>query len=76
MKSKRWRRKARTAILGVVAFIALIWGAIDIVGVPAENLWRVLGQVSVGLVALILLASTPLLVKLAIRKLKSSRGSL
>jgi len=51
--SRRYRRRLRTLILGIVAFVALIWGAIDIVGVPAKNLLLLMGQAAIGLMALI-----------------------
>ncbi|WP_435215811.1 hypothetical protein [Luminiphilus sp. nBUS_16] len=37
---KRLRRRVRTSLLAVVATGALFWGAIDIVGVPASNMFR------------------------------------
>lgn len=37
---KRFRRRVRTSLLAVVATGALFWGAIDIVGVPAGNMFR------------------------------------
>ncbi len=57
--TRQARRKLRTAILGVVAFVALIWGAVDIVGVPAENLWALLGEIVIGVLLLITLAAVP-----------------
>lgn len=53
------RRRVRTAVLGVVAFAALIWGAIDIVGVPPANLWQLLQEITVGVVLLIVVAALP-----------------
>jgi hypothetical protein len=43
MKSKAARRRLRTLLLAIVASIALFWGAVDIAGVPAANLWQHLG---------------------------------
>lgn len=57
MSNPRLRRRLRTSLLGVVAFIALLWGAVDLVGVPPENLWRLLGEVSIGIALLIVLAA-------------------
>ena len=47
------RRRLRTAFLGVVAFAALIWGAIDIVGIPWRNMASLLVQVTIAVMALI-----------------------
>ena len=38
MISKRQVRALRTAVLGVLATLALFWGAVDIVGVSADTL--------------------------------------
>ncbi len=57
MIKRKLRRRLRTGVLGFVACIALFWGAVDIVGVPAANLWRLLGEVVVGVVMLIALAA-------------------
>ena len=38
MISKRQVRALRTAVLGVLATLALFWGAVDIVGVSADKL--------------------------------------
>lgn len=38
------QRRLRTLVLGVLALAALLWGAVDIVGVPIENLMMLLGQ--------------------------------
>ncbi len=59
MVSRSARRRWRTLILGVVAFGALFWGAIDVVGVPPENLYSLLGQVIVGVVVVVILALMP-----------------
>jgi hypothetical protein len=53
------RRRLRTLILGVVACGALFWGAIDLVGVPPANLYRLLGQVVVGIALVVALAVLP-----------------
>ena len=39
MLNRRYIKTLRTATLGVLATLALIWGAVDIVGVSAEALW-------------------------------------
>jgi len=36
--SRRQLRALRTAVLGVLATLALFWGAVDIVGVSADKL--------------------------------------
>ena len=40
MLKRRYIKALRTATLGVLATLALIWGAVDIVGVSAEALWE------------------------------------
>ncbi len=59
MLSRVARRRARTLILGLVACGALFWGAIDLVGVPPANLYRLLGQVVVGIALVVALAVVP-----------------
>ena len=59
MVSRSARRRWRTLMLGVVACGALFWGAIDVVGVPPENLYSLLGQVIVGVVVVVTLALLP-----------------
>ncbi|MDG1065500.1 MAG: hypothetical protein P8O91_04715 [Luminiphilus sp.] len=54
--NKRVRRRARTLFLAVVASCALFWGAIDIVGVPAWNLARLLAE-SMLLIAVLIVAA-------------------
>ena len=39
MISRRQIRALRTAVLGVLATLALFWGAVDIVGVSADKLF-------------------------------------
>ena len=39
MLNRRYIKAMRTATLGVLATLVLIWGAIDIVGVSADGLW-------------------------------------
>lgn len=51
------RRRLRTLLLAVVATAALFWGAVDLVGVPPENLLKQLGIVAVGLVVLVAAAA-------------------
>lgn len=51
------RRRLRTLVLAVVATAALFWGAIDLVGVPPENLLRELSIVAAGLVLLVAAAA-------------------
>ncbi len=59
MLSSAARRRWRTLILGLLAFGAFFWGAIDIVGVPPENLYRLLGQVAIGIVLVVASALVP-----------------
>lgn len=56
---KRWRRRLRTGVLGLVACVALFWGAVDIVGVPAANLWSLLGEVVVATATVVGFALLP-----------------
>ena len=48
------RQRTRTVVLALVASVALFWGAIDIVGVPAVRLAGQLVWVTLGVVAVIL----------------------
>lgn len=64
----RTRRKLRTAALGTIACCALFWGAVDIVGVPPGNLLRLLGQVFIGLLALITIATIPAMIMIVLRR--------
>ena len=50
------RNKWRTLVLGLGAVIALLWGAVDIVGVPPQNLAWQLFQALVAIGAVIALA--------------------
>ena len=43
------RNKWRTLVLGLGAVIALLWGAVDIVGVPPQNLAWLLFQALVAI---------------------------
>ena len=40
MPKRGYIKALRSATLGVLATLALIWGAVDIVGVSAEALWE------------------------------------
>ena len=70
---RRWRRKLRTALLGVVATVALFWGAVDIVGVPSENLLAALWVVAVGVVITIVLAVLPAAALIYVRQKRIDR---
>jgi len=70
---RRWRRKLRTAVLGVVATVALFWGAVDIVGVPSENLVAALWVVAAGVATTIALAVLPAAVLIYFRKKRNVR---
>lgn len=54
---RRFRRRLRTTVLALVACGALFWGAVDIVGVPAQRLWLQLGWVALGVLLLMGCAS-------------------
>ena len=53
---KRRLRMFRTATLGVMATAALIWGAVDIVGVSFDAILGYLWQSLVGVLLLVLLS--------------------
>ena len=46
----RNRQRTRTVLLALAASVALFWGAVDIVGVPATRLAGQLGWVTLGVV--------------------------
>ena len=47
------RQRTRTVLLALAASLALFWGAVDIVGVPAAALAGQLVWVTVGVVVLV-----------------------
>ena len=51
------RQRTRTVLLALAASVALFWGAVDIVGVPAAALAGQLVWVSVGVVVLVVTAA-------------------
>ena len=53
---KRRLRMFRTATLGVMATAALIWGAVDIVGVSFDAILEYLWQSLIGVLLLVLLS--------------------
>lgn len=53
---KRRLRMFRTATLGVMATAALIWGAVDIVGVSFDAILGYLWQSLIGVLLLVLLS--------------------
>ena len=50
------RQRTRTVLLALAASIALFWGAVDIVGVPAARLAGQLVWVTLGVVMLMVTA--------------------
>ena len=56
MFNRRYLKAIRTATLGVVATAALIWGAVDIVGVSADALLDYLWLSAQGLLFVVLMA--------------------
>ena len=50
------RQRTRTVLLALAASVALFWGAVDIVGVPAAALAGQLVWVTVGVVVLVVSA--------------------
>ena len=57
MLNRRYMKAIRTATLGVLATLALIWGAVDIVGVSAETLWDYVWLSIQGVLLLIVVAA-------------------
>ena len=53
----RRRQRTRTVVLALAACAALFWGAVDIVGVPAERLMVQSLWVSLGVAAVVMLAA-------------------
>ena len=56
MISRRQARALRTAVLGVLATLALFWGAVDIVGVSADKLLDYAWLSVQGVLLLVLIA--------------------
>ena len=50
----RNRQRTRTVLLALAASVALFWGAVDIVGVPAVRLAGQLFWVTLGVVMLVI----------------------
>ncbi len=67
--AKRRRRHVRTIILGVLAMVALVWGAVDTFEVPPERLWALFLQTLTVVAALILLAAAAAAVWILLRRL-------
>jgi hypothetical protein len=57
MLNRRYIKALRTAILGVLATLALMWGAVDIVGVSARALWDYVWLSIQGVLLVIALAA-------------------
>ena len=53
----RNRQRTRTVLLALAASVALFWGAVDIVGVPATRLAGQLVWVTLGVVMLVATAA-------------------
>ena len=53
----RRRQRTRTVVLALAACAALFWGAVDIVGVPAERLMVQSLWVSLGVAVVVMLAA-------------------
>ena len=58
MLNRRYIKALRTATLGVLATLALIWGAVDIVGVSDQALWEYV-WLSIQGVMLVIAISAP-----------------
>jgi len=56
MLKRRYVKALRTATLGILATAALIWGAVDIVGVSGEALMGYLWLSTQGVVLIVLCA--------------------
>ena len=57
MLNRRYIKALRTATLGVLATLVLIWGAVDIVGVSAKALWDYVWLSIQGVLLLIVVAA-------------------
>ena len=57
MLNRRYIKAMRTATLGVLASLALMWGAVDIVGVSAEALWDYVWLSILGVLLVIMVAA-------------------
>ena len=57
MLNRRYIKALRTATLGVLATLALIWGAVDIIGVSTEALWDYVWLSIQGVLLLIVVAA-------------------
>ena len=57
MLNRRYIKALRTVTLGVLATLALMWGAVDIVGVSAEALWDYVWLSVQGVLLVIALAA-------------------
>ena len=57
MLNRRYIKAMRTATLGVLATLALIWGAVDIVGVSADALWEYVWLSIQGVLLVIVVAA-------------------
>ena len=53
----RRRQRTRTVVLALAACAALFWGAVDIVGVPAERLMVQSLWVSLGVAVVVVLSA-------------------
>ena len=58
MLNRRYIIAMRTATLGVLATLTLMWGAVDIVGVSADALWDYV-WLSIQGVLLVIVAAAP-----------------
>ena len=70
MLKRRYVKALRTATLGILATAALIWGAVDIVGVSGEALMGYLWLSTQGVV-LIVLGAIPF--KMVLRSLRGRK---
>jgi hypothetical protein len=72
MSSKR-KRALRTLVLGLLATVALLWGAAELVGVPWGNLASLLISAFLGVAVLIITAGVLVgLFKLVAKLLKKN----
>ena len=69
----RNRQRTRTVLLALAASVALFWGAVDIVGVPAVRLAGQLFWVTLGVVVLVI--ASALVGWLLSKRPRSSRHS-
>ena len=71
--TKAARKRLRTLLLALFASAALFYGAVDIAGVPAANLWRHVGAATLALLGVMVVAGAAAAL-LSLRHRRRQRG--